>query len=195
MTAPRRDPVALTVQERGRAASQQELTTATTLLAAIGMLTQCGRANRIRGASSRYASHPAHSERASPSQPRGTARSHHAANARSWLDKELRSRGHQRPRRDTTAMPAPPSAVPAHVLCEPTLGAPPTTCCPAGPKQNTSSDRRSPWINHCRRFNRRAGMVAGRVVRVKGAIKLAQDELEAGLRAATSGVLLRFCFF
>ena len=132
MTAPRRDPVALTVQERGRAASQQELTTATTLLAAIDMLTQCGRANRIRGASSRYAACPAHSERASPSQPRGTARSHHAANARSWLDKELRSRGHRRPQGDTTTMLAPSATIPAHVLLEPTRGAPQATCCQGG---------------------------------------------------------------
>ena len=71
MTTLRRDPIALTVQERGRAASQQKLTTATTLLAAIGMLTHCGRPNRICAASSRYASHPAHSEHASPSQPAG----------------------------------------------------------------------------------------------------------------------------
>ena len=181
MTAPRRDPVALTVQERGRAASQQELTTATTLLAAIGMLAHCGRANRICAASSRYASHPAHSERASPSQPRGTACSHHAANARSWLDKELRSRGHRRPQSDTTAMPAPPAAVPAHALREPTLSAPPTTCCPPGPKQNTSSARASLCINHRQRFTPRASTRARRILLLKWAIVRAEDELTAGL--------------
>ena len=80
--------MALAVQKRGRAASQQELTTATTLLTTVGQLVQHGRPNRIRAASTRHDSSPAHSERVSPRNRRMTAHVYLDAKAHLRLGKE-----------------------------------------------------------------------------------------------------------
>ena len=78
----------LTVQERRRAASPQELMTAAARLAAISQLGQNDRPNRIRATCSRHGVRPTHPERVSRSQTRGTAHDHLAPNARLRLGKE-----------------------------------------------------------------------------------------------------------
>ena len=162
--------MALAVQKRGRAASQQELTTATTLLTTVGQLTQHGQPNGVCASSGRYLSFPAHQEQLSPRSRRRTAHSHLAANAYLRPVKQLRVQGYRRPPGDTTTTPVLSDAMPAHLLRAPTPGAPPATICLPGPKQNTSSDRASLTTNHRQSFTSRASTMAWRILILKLAI-------------------------
>ena len=179
--------MALAIHKRGRAASQQELTTAITPLTTVSQLTQHGQTNGVRASSVRHLSFPAHQEQLSPRSRRRTAHSHLAANAYLRPVKQLRVQGYRRPPVDATTTPVLSDAVPACLLRARTPGAPPATFCPPGPKQNTSSDRANLWTNHRICSTPRASTMPWRILLPKWAIARARGKLEARLCAVVRG--------
>ena len=85
------------------------------------------------------------------------------------------------PKDDSTIISILQAVIQARPLRATAPAEPPAPLGPPGPRQNTSSVRRSLWTNHRSYLNSLTDMMAGRVVGVKRAIESSHSELEAQL--------------